>query len=253
MFTTPRNYAGALGKLLLERGARVLWAPTIAIWPMPDYKELDAAILDLTAYQWIAFTSENGIEAFCDRVAVLNIPAGVLRGVRMAAFRADSAALEKRGLKADLIPAEMSTQGIVDEMDRRGIHSGRVLAPVPEVIGLKEPKIIPDFISELARIGLAPHRVPAYLTGPAAEDNAFEIGLLRSGKIDVLVFTSSAEIYALLGMMGKDRAALATTPIAYMGRFIKDTAREAGLTLNITIQEYTMARLVEAIEEHFAQ
>jgi len=253
MFTTPRNYAGALGKLLLERGARVVWAPTIEIWPMPDYTELDKALRDLRSYQWIAFTSENGVEAVWDRMAALGLPVSALKDVKLAAFRADSAALDKRGLKADLIPVEMSTRGIVNELARRGIRSGRVLVPVPEVIGLKEPRIIPDFVSELRRIGLEPHRVPAYTTGPATGDISFELDQLRAGKIDVLVFTSSAEIYAMLSLLGDDRNLLEAAPIAYMGRFIKDTAQEAGLPLQITIQEYGWVSLVEAIEKHFAK
>ena len=41
MFTSPRNYAATLGQLLIQRGARAVWMPTIGVWPMPDYHELD--------------------------------------------------------------------------------------------------------------------------------------------------------------------------------------------------------------------
>jgi hypothetical protein len=69
LFTTPRNYAGALGRLLIERGARIVWMPTIEIWPMSDYRELDQAIDHLSDYEWVGFTSENGIEAFLNRLS----------------------------------------------------------------------------------------------------------------------------------------------------------------------------------------
>jgi uroporphyrinogen-III synthase len=60
---------------------------------------------------------------------------------------------------------------------------------------------------------------------------------MSSRQIDALVFTSSAEIYAMLSRLGADRTPLAAAPIACMGRFVKDTAQEAGLPLQITIQE----------------
>ena len=66
LFTTPRNYAAKLSRLLVLRGALPVWMPTIVIESMPDYHEFDQVIKNLSDYSWIAFTSRNGIEAFFD-------------------------------------------------------------------------------------------------------------------------------------------------------------------------------------------
>ena len=98
LFTTPRNYAGALGKLLLERGARIVWMPTIEIWPMHDYRELDQAIDNLADYAWIGFTSENGIEAYCNRLAAKGIDGRSIKTTKLAAFKADARAFVPWGI-----------------------------------------------------------------------------------------------------------------------------------------------------------
>jgi len=82
------------------------------------------------------------------------------------------------------------------------------LVPVPEVVGVPEPPIIPSFVQELAAIGLNPHRVPAYQTLGSAENAEVEKKLLISGAIDIVVVTSSAEIYSLLAFLGPERAVL---------------------------------------------
>ena len=251
LFTTPRNYAGALSKLLVERGARAIWMPTIELWPMPDYSELDQAILSLREYDWIAFTSENGIEAFFDRLYARGLNAGALRVTKLAALDADVPALEKRGIKADVVPAESSPQGIKDELVRLGVHSGRILLPVPEVIGVKEPYVVPQFIESLAHIGMVVHRVPAYQTIAVTEGLSLEKRLLLGSEVDLVTFTSSAEVSSLLSLLGGGDKVLERVSIACLGRFTAKTANEAGLRVDILPERYAFSDLLEAIEVHF--
>ena len=251
LFTTPRNYAGALSKLLVERGARPIWMPTIELWPMPDYSELDQAILSLSEYSWIAFTSENGIEAFFDRLSSRGLNTGALRATKIAALDADVPALEKRGIEADVVPAESSPQGIIDELVRLGVHNGRILLPVPEVIGMKEPYVVPQFTESLANIGMAVHRVPAYQTIAVTEGFSLEKRLLLGSKVDLVTFTSSAEIFSLLLLLGNEDKVLKGVPVACLGRFTAKTANEAGLRVDILPERYAFCDLLEAIEAHF--
>lgn len=251
LLTTPRNYAAPLAEMLVTRGAHPIWMPANEIWPLDDYSELDRAISEADSYAWVAFTSENGIEAFIDRAAVAGLTAGKFRNTRLAAFKWDARLLEAHGFSVDLVPPESSTVGITVELKRRGVRSGRVLVPVPDVVGVPEPSIIPLFIQELAAIGLNPHRVPAYKTVASVENAEVEKKLLISGAIDVVVVTSSAEIYSLLAFLGPDRAVLERVAMAYMGKLILDTAQASGLRLDIVQKEYTFRSLVEAIEDHF--
>ena len=251
LFTTPRNYAGALGRLLLERGARVVWMPTIEIWPLSDYREFDEAIDHLSDYEWIGFTSENGIEAYVNRLTVKGIDMRAIRNTKLAAFKSDAKALEKHGIKADLLPDEQSPKGIIDELKRRGVKGGRILVPVPEVVGVQEPYVVPEFVEQLKGIGMTVRRVPAYMTTAVTKGIDIEKRMLLNGEIDIVILTSSAEIFSLLTYLEDKKEVLNSTTIAYMGKFTAKTGKEVGLKLDIVPEKYTMRDLVEAMEAHF--
>lgn len=252
LFTTPRNYAGALGRILIERGARIVWMPTVEIWPRSDYRELDQAIDHLSDYDWVGFTSENGIEAFLNRLFAKGLSSKTIKNTKLAAIKSDAKALEKQGINADLVPAESSPKGIIDELLKRGVKGGRILVPVPEVVGVKEPYVVPEFVEKLKEIGMTVHRVPAYTTVAVREGIALEKRMLLEGEIDIVILTSSAEIFSLLNHLGDKKDVLKKVTMAYMGVFTAKTGKELGLNLDIVPEKYTMRDLVEAMEAYFS-
>lgn len=149
------------------------------------------------------------------------------------------------------MPDEQSTKGIIDELRRRGIKGGRILVPVPEVVGVREPYVVPEFVEQLKGIGMTVHRVPAYTTIAVTEDISLEKKMLLNGEIDIVVLTSSAEIFSLLAHIGDRREVLNRATIAYMGKFTAKTGGEVGLNLDIVPEKYTMRDLVEAMEAYF--
>ena len=253
LITSPRNYAGILVKYLVERGAKPVWMPTIEIEPMKDYQSLDNAITDLSSYDWVGFSSRNGIEAFFNRLNVLNIsPNQAFRKTKTCAIGADSEALESRGITPDLIPEEASTDGIVEEMKRRNIKSGRILLPVPEVIGMKEPRIVPEFVAGLKRIGMDVERIPAYTTAPVKNGYDAEKKMLVNGEIDVVTFTSSAEVDSMLSILGTEKEILNRT-IACVGPYTGTTAKNMGLDVKIMPKQNfsSFHCLIEEMERYF--
>jgi len=249
--TTPRNYAGLLTQLLVLRGARPVWAPTIEIWPLNDYRELDDALSNITRYHWIAFTSTNGIEAVCQRLRDTGKPISELKKVKLTAFKADAAALENEGLKADLIPRVGDPQGMLDDLKKTGVTGNKVLVPVPDVHGVAEPYVVPEFIKDLQKIGMETHRVAVYETSAVTRGLDFELEVLKKGQADITVFTSSAEIYALLKLLNNDATAVNRTVVAYMGVYTARTGQHEGIRHDIIPADMTMPGLVTAIEEYF--
>ncbi|MEW6142952.1 MAG: uroporphyrinogen-III synthase [Chloroflexota bacterium] len=251
LFTTPRNYAGLLTQLLVLRGARPIWAPTIEIWPLDDYHELDDALANIKRYHWIAFTSTNGIEAVCQRLRTLNKPIAELKKVKLAAFKADAAALENEGLQADLMPRVGDPQGMLADLKKLGVTGSKVLVPVPDVHGVDEPYVVPEFIKDLQKIGMETHRIAVYQTRAVTGGLEFELDILKKGLADITIFTSSAEIFALLKLLDNDKAAINRTAVAYMGGYTARTGQREGLRQDIIPADMTMRGLVTAIEEHF--
>lgn len=252
LFCTPRNYAAKLSRLLVLRGALPIWMPTIVIEPMRDYSEFDRAIRNLHEYRWIAFTSRNGIDAFFDRLEVLGLPPSIPAGVQTAALGNDGQALAQRGVEVNCLPEVATTRGIVDELTRRGENHGKILLPVPAVYGMDEPSVIPDFVGWLAAAGMDVHRVPAYATTRVTSGFEPEKRRIVAGDLDLIAFTSVAEIESLLQILGDQRDALRRCTLAFYGPMTAAGGKERGLQVDIMSRTFTaFEHYIDAIEQHF--
>jgi uroporphyrinogen-III synthase len=179
LITAPSTYAARLAGQVLARGGRPICMPTIVTEPLreSEHGELDAALLALAAadtaadaapaaFAYIAFTSRNGIEAFLRRAAALGLAddlSGLLRGCTVCALGNDAKMLEEAGIAVGLLPAVSSPSGIISELEKRGESGvGRaILVPVPEVTGVPEPPVVPNFVAGLNKLGMAVHRYAA--------------------------------------------------------------------------------------------
>ncbi|NNJ13548.1 uroporphyrinogen-III synthase [Chloroflexales bacterium ZM16-3] len=201
--TAPRNYALRFAESLLARGGLPVLMPTIETALLPDYAELDSCLLRRERFDWIAFTSRNGIEALLHRCDQLGLPAAALSDCRLAAIGRDAERLVSLGLRVDLVPGEPSPRGIVAELATLTATPGQsILVPAPAVEGTPEPDVIPNFVADLQAIGMRVTRVPAYHTRllDRARYTA-ELDLIRRGLIDAIAFSSAAEVAGFLGMV----------------------------------------------------
>ncbi len=251
LFTSPRHYAGSLASLLVERGARPIWMPTIAIYPVDDYTEFDRALRQLDQYDWVGITSIMGSQAFVNRVQALGLGAEGAKKARIAAFRQDAIPLSQLGIEADLIPPVNYPSTMIEEIAKLGPKGGRVLVPVPEVHGVAEPFVIPEFISELERIGMVPERIAVYATHATHEGNDWASAMLENGEIDVTLFTSSAEIFSVLNLIQNKVELLNRNTVAYMGGYTAKTGRQYGINVDIIPEVFSMPGVVEALEAYF--
>lgn len=252
LFCAPRNYAQKLARLLVRHGALPVWTPTIVIEPMKDYSEFDDAIRNLADYDWISFTSRNGIEAFFNRIEVLGLDASILSEVKVSALGNDGKALEAKGIRVDLLPRAASTRGVIEELERRGEASSRILLPVPEVFGMDEPSVIPDYVQGLKSIGMQPHRVPAYATHRVTEGLEAEIQMILDEKVDLIAFSSVAEIDGLLYMLADRADILAKHTVACYGPVTANGAEQRDLRVDFAAENYSVFEgYIEAMENFF--
>jgi uroporphyrinogen-III synthase len=257
LLTTPRNYAGLFCKPLAERGARLALLPTIEIWPLPDYVGIDRAIREIESYDWVVFSSQNGIEAFFDRLTAAGKSFQDLGGVKLAAFKRDAVPAAKTGVTFELIPPKSTLDGFLEEFTRRGITTGRALVPMPEIQGMPEPRVIPDFINGLSGLGFEVQRVPAYQTNRVTdrESGAPEIEMLKGGLIDVILFTSNAEIGNLLGLLDDGREVISGCTLACLSYAEAKSATELGLRVDVITESRSLVDLPEAtasvLEDYF--
>lgn len=259
VITRPRAQAGDLSEKLAALNAQPILFPTIEIAPMKDFTALDSAIGQLAAYHWVIFTSVNGVEAFWDRLIASG--AGQLLELKTAAIGpATAQALERRGIHPAFLPNEYVGEAVAAGLEI--VAGQRVLLPRADIA--REALAV-----ELARRGAVVDDVAAYRTLPAAPDPT---GLteLRRG-VDAVTFTSSSTVRnfvallsggeryvdtAAIRRMGRDGVpmpSLGRAAIACIGPITAQTAREAGLPVDVVAAEYTTGGLVAALAAYFAQ
>ncbi len=239
LITRPRAQAADLYDKLAALGAIPIVFPTIEIAPLEDTSSLDEAIRKLDQYQWIIFTSVNGVKAFWDRLDVVG--AGLAPALNYAAIGpATARALESHGVTVTLIPDEYVAESIAANID--DVRGQRILLPRADIA--REALAI-----ELQKRGAIVDEIAAYRTLPAAPD-PIALAELQRG-VDVITFTSSSTVRNFVALVGQDSISPSTL-IACIGPITASTARELGLRVDIMASEYTMNGLVAALVDHFA-
>ena len=252
LITAPRNYAARFAQQIIYQGGLPFMAPTIETCYLPDLAPLDAVLKHLDKFDWLAFSSRNGIDAFLQRMEQLALSLETLNYCHLCAIGKDAERLTALGLTVDLSPTEPSPMGIVHELAKKNIQGKRILVPAPEVIGLPEPDIIPNFIAELNRLGLKVTRTPAYITRCLDKANyPVELDLVRLGKIDVIAFSSTGEVEGFLKMVNSIDDCV-QCQIACFGPYTAANAQKLGLPVSIIAEDYSsFTGFVEAIAAFF--
>lgn len=243
LVTRARVQASALTEKLTALGAACIEAPVIRIAPPADgYAALDGAIAELNAYQWLIFTSVNGVEHFFARLHAAGKDTRALGYARVAAIgAATSAALRAFGIRADLVPPEFRAEAVAEELRPLLPPRARILLPRAQ----EARDVLPD---TLRAHGAIVDVVAAYETVPEIEDAAIA-QRLASGEIDMVTFTSSSTVKNLVKMLG-NITPLQQVKIACIGPVTADTARSFALEPDIVAKEYTIDGLVRSIKEY---
>lgn len=243
LVTRARAQASALTEKLTALGAACIEAPVIRIAPPADgYAALDGAIAELNAYQWLIFTSVNGVEHFFARLHAAGKDTRALGYARVAAIgAATSAALRAFGIRADLVPPEFRAEAVAEELRPLLPPRARILLPRAQ----EARDVLPD---TLRAHGATVDVVAAYETVPEIEDAAIA-QRLASGEIDMVTFTSSSTVKNLVKMLA-NITPLQQVKIACIGPVTADTARSFALEPDIVAKEYTIDGLVRSIKEY---
>ncbi|MEH2354787.1 uroporphyrinogen-III synthase [Nostoc sp.] len=253
LVTAPRNYAYRLSEQIIKKGGLPILMPTIETCYLSNYTQLDTALTHINEFDWILFTSRNGITAFFYRMNDLNIPISVVQKCHLCALGKDAESLLSFSGKVDLIPTESSPAGIVAELAKiPQIHEKKVLIPAPEVVGLPEPDVVPNLITDLQKLGIEVTRVPTYITqGLDKSIYNIELNLMREGIIDVIAFSSTAEVESFLTMVNS-QSDYEHCVVACFGPYTTANAQKLGMTVSIVSEDYSSFEgFAEAIAAFF--
>ncbi len=247
LVTRSRSQASSLSRLLSERGAQPVELPAIDIQPVADTSKLDKAISNLLDYNWLVFTSVNGVEAFFQRLHALKRDARALSQVKIGAIGSATAlALEARGISADYVPEVYTSEGLIAGLRKYDIAGQRFLLPRADIADAK-------LVEGIGNLGGKVHEIAVYNTVPPADALAKAKKMLLDGEIDVITFTSSSTVSHLMGLFPTEPPSMNGTVVACIGPKTADRAVKAGLKVDILATEQTIPGLVAAIERYFAK
>lgn len=246
--TRARAQAGELSRELESLGAEVFEFPTIEIRSPQDFGPLDAAIMDLDSFDWLVFTSANGVAAFLERLRHHGFDLrAVPRGAKIAAIGpATAEALENAGLRVDVVPKEYRAEALLEEISSDSLVGRRVLIPRAKVAR----EILPDKLREAGADVVVPS---AYESAPSGEGAERLRKLLENGEVDCVTFTASSTVENFVGAFGDEAGRLLSkTRVACIGPITAETARGFGIRVDAEATEYTIPGLVDAVMELFA-
>ena len=254
VITRAQTQADEFVAELEKFGADVMVCPTIEISALDSYELLDEAIEHLYGYDWLIFTSVNGVDYFFGRLGTCGHETSELDELKVCAI-GDATADRLRDLHVhvDVIPDEFKAEGVFAALERfvggrAGLANLNFLIPRASVARDYLPKALQE---AGARVDV----VPAYRTSLPADLDRGRVAAMLSGKADCIAFTSSSTVKNLGQLFDTHdlSEALAGVVVACIGDITAATAKELGLAVAIQPGESTIPAMAQAIAEYFAQ
>lgn len=270
LVTRPQKQAGELVKLIEERGANPVLFPVIeTVWP-DDLEPLDQALHHLKNYDWVLFTSVNGVQFFFERLEQVyrqeseaefiqgqDPSFSLFKGIKVAAIGPKTAqALQKKGVSVSSLPASFKQEDLVQEMTNQtnqligsyGVEGLRILFP-------RAQQARKHLGEELRNKGMIVDEIETYQTIKVDQGKEEVYHQLQENEVDVITFTSSSAVRNFVQIFEcidcKDK--LQSVTIACIGPMTARTARKLGLKVEVEASIYTIEGLLDRLEDYFVR
>lgn len=245
LVTRTRQQASELSQKLMELGARVIEAPTIELQPLADPSQIDQAIRDAGTFDWLIFTSANGVGFARQRLDQLGLDARVFGKAKLAAI-GDATAQAVRDqlcLNVDCSPERFIAEALAEDLIKSGqVTDKRFLMLRADIARpVLRDKLHEAGAKEVRDIAIYETVLPKSLPDEA-------LAALRNREVNWVTFTSSSTAKNLMALLGDEaRDLMKGLKIASIGPITSGTLHELGYEPTIQAQRFDMAHLVEAI------
>lgn len=248
LVTRAREQASDLVQRIDDLGGEAVEWPVIRTVPIPAGTLADA-LAATERYDWLLFTSVNGVRYFFEACLSLRIDVRRFAGARIGAVGPKTeAALLERGWIADLVPSVF-----------QGDQLGKELLPLMksgEKVLLPRAKTAREALPGLLReAGVQVTDLPVYETVLSEEGASEALELLKDGKLHAVTFTSSSTVKNLAAVLERRRwpqpaESFKGIPAFSIGPLTSETARAAGFTVAGEAAEATIDGLIQAIIQY---
>ncbi|ANB60569.1 uroporphyrinogen-III synthase [Anoxybacteroides amylolyticum] len=241
LVTREKEQARAFSEQLKKAGAIPLEIPLISVSAVSETKEIKECVRHLSRYDWLVFTSANGVRFFFTFIRdTMPLPNVAVVGKKTAT------ALEKRGITPSVVPDEFIAEGLAEAMKS-------LVKPNDRVLLVKGNLARPALKESLVHLGADVTDLVVYETKMNDSSKAQLLDLLKKNAIDILTFTSPSTVESFMNVMNeiKWEPLLAHCVIACIGPVTKQAAENVGLMVHICPEQYTIDGMIKAMETFF--
>ncbi len=239
LVTRPERQSVEMVSELGRLGATAMLQPAIEISSPEDWAAVDQQIQNVSNFDWLVFSSANGVTYFLDRLLESGIDLRALGGCKLAAIGpATTRALAEYHLHADLEPEEYRAEALAEALTQAD-QPGRCLL-------LRASRGREVLAEMLTSSGWEVEQTVVYQSTDCQVADADVLKALREGSLDWVTVTSSAIARSLVHLFGDD---LKQSRLAAISPLTAGVLREAGHEPTVVASEYTTAGLIAAILE----
>jgi len=243
LVTRAKEQAASFSEKISELGGIPIEIPLIKIQPPKNLEQIEQALADINRYDWLVFTSVNGVQYFFHFLEKYNICLQKGKQPKIAVVgKKTLQALEQRGITVDLIPEQFVAENLLEKLREKVTAGDSVLL----ARGNLARSLLPEKLREM---GVHVNDLIIYETVLNYEKQAELKQLLKSRSLDIITFTSSSTVTNFVELLEGTgwRDWLDHTQIVCIGPITEKTALEAGMNVDIVAKEYTIAGIIEAI------
>lgn len=247
IITRARAQASSLVSKLSKLGAYCVEIPTIKIQETKDKSHIKKAIKNIKQYDWLIFTSVNGVKFFFKTLFAKGYDTRTLGNLKCACI---GPVTKKRlldyGIVSDILPDSYVAESVINAFSNFEIKNKKILLPRAKNARTILPK-------ELTKIGAIVDEVIVYEAKPDISEKEKLISMLENNEIDIVTFTSSSTVSNFISLIKpKDCNRLMKNVVtASIGPITCDTAKSFGIKTDIQAKEYTIEGLVNSLIKYY--
>jgi uroporphyrinogen III methyltransferase/synthase len=247
--TRARQQASDLVQQLNKLGAECIECPTIKIVPPDNKFPMCDAIEHISDYDWLVFTSVNGVLSFFECLFEMGKDVRILGHLKLCTIGPVTARqLMTYGIKTDILPKTYQAESVVEAFEKESMAGKKVLLP-----RAKEARsVLPE---SLRKMGAVVDEITAYQTIAVVDHHGDLMEKIQKAEIDMVTFTSSSTVINFCDLFPdtihsdifKNKVSIAS-----IGPITSETAKEKGLNVSVEAEAFTIQGLVKAISEHYS-
>jgi len=229
---------------IIQRGGNPLEFETIRIKPLTDSNDFLRTLTQISLYDWIVFTSGNGVTSFFNALESLGKDARVFNSVKIAAIGGKTAGkLSEYGIKADFVP------GIFTSLELGKQLIGFTNLQSKKILLLRSQLASNELVETLSEAGAEVDNVALYTAQTAKSDSTWLVDGISKGTIDWLTFASPSSVDGFFEQIGSEAVNSGAVKVTSIGPITSERLKELGVAVDVTATEHTLDGLLDAIEK----